>query len=167
MIKAGCPPRQSVILVRICWRHLLVSSRKGERREGETLSAGGLGVSPRISLTSLGWEGGKKSAHVAATTPTPPSAPSAPLRNAAGFIPQTVRTEGECREGEILSGQGSGGVPQNQEHSWVGGWEEKRPCYGHHADAARRAQRPQRSIHCAQRAHFLDFPCGYSLSFSL
>jgi len=47
---------------------------KGECRGGIPLCRGSQGVSPCYLEAFLGWAGGKKNAHVAATTPTPPIA---------------------------------------------------------------------------------------------
>jgi len=45
----------------------------GGVQRGQAPSGGGLGVSPRFLKTSLGRVGGKKDAHVTATTLTPPT----------------------------------------------------------------------------------------------
>jgi hypothetical protein len=55
------------------------------------------------------------------------------------------REKGECRGAKPLC-RGPRGVPLiSCDLSRAGGWEEKRPCYGRHADAAPHAQRPLRS----------------------
>jgi hypothetical protein len=55
-----------------------LSLSKGGVQRGPAPFGGGLGVSPRILLTFLGWAGGSNQAHVAATTPTPLIARNAP-----------------------------------------------------------------------------------------
>ena len=58
-----------------------------------------------------------------------------------GNSPRNVR-KGECRGAKPLC-RGSRGVPLIFHNiPRAGGWEEERPCSGHYADAAHRAQRP-------------------------
>jgi len=63
------------------------TSSMGEFRGGESPSDGGLGVSPRISVTFLGRVGGKKNAHVTPTTPTLPNPHNTPHPRGCGIHP--------------------------------------------------------------------------------
>ena len=61
-----------------------IRRKKGECREGGSLSAGGYrGCPPVFLLTFLGRVGGSNHAHVTATTPTPPIAHNAPVQGDA------------------------------------------------------------------------------------
>ena len=44
-------------------------------------------MSPRFPLTFLGWVGGKRDAHVTATTPTPPNASNASHTRGCACLP--------------------------------------------------------------------------------